>query len=478
MRYSDSGDGKPNVALRTADAVQDTEQLPRSGAQCCGKASPLWMMPVLFFSSCATIGAMPVFQSLAKENFGKDAQVYFGSTLGAGMVVGIFAGPLTGALSDRFGRKPVLFIVQILALAPAFSMWAFRLDQSSGRFLCFLILLSMSMGGTGQGGMGIMQAYVCDTTTVENRPAMMGRVMGVGMALSSVVAPLCFAWVQDQFGILMFTRVYVCAGLVGPIVVAFIPESKKPEIVSESRTLNPFGSFRLLFSSDVRTPLGEGHSAAGVLRKLFATIFLLYLAKMGFNISAGLYAQEQLGFSTTEAALLSTVYGICQCLGQLAIPLVTQRISRRLSITAGVACGVVSALIIGVPHVPGFVLYFSEGILALSFIAYTLSIAMASEVAPKERVGEAVMVLNLAMALCSGLGPPLFGIVVRAFAPTDYPNGAFLVLAGVMALSLLCATTLPSNAAFAKQPATPEKDEDWVLRSASTVIDAEQLQGA
>lgn len=438
----------------------------------------MWMMPVLFFSSCSTMGAMPVFQSLAKELFGKDAQVYFGSTLGAGMVIGIFAGPLTGALSDRFGRKPVLFIVQLLALAPAFFMWALRLDQTSGGFLGFLILLSMSMGGTGQGGMGIMQAYVCDTTTVENRAAMMGRLMGVGMALSSVLAPLSFAWVHDQFGTLMFTRVYVCAGLVGPVIVAFIPESKKPQVASETRTLNPFGSFRLLVSSDVGTPLGNGYSAAGVLRKLFATIFLLYLAKMGFVISIGLYAQEQLGFSTTEAALLSTIYGICQCLGQFAIPLLAQRRSKRFSIAGGVAFGVAAALLIGVPNVPGVMLYLSEGLLSLSFVAYTLSIAMASEVAPKERVGEAVMVLNLAMALCSGLGPPLFGIIVRAFAPTSYPNGAFLVLAGVMAASLLCALTLPSDAAFAKRPAEPDGGEDWVLRSASTFLEPEELQSS
>jgi multidrug resistance protein len=114
---------------------------------------------------------------------------YYARELGAGsmmvtvMVVSFTAAqlvsaPLWGRFSDRYGRRPAL-LVGLGAAAIAYVVFA--LANS-----IWLLLLSRVVQGAGGGTVGVIQAYVADSTEPENRAKALGwlsAATNVGVAL-------------------------------------------------------------------------------------------------------------------------------------------------------------------------------------------------------------------------------------------------------------------------------------------------------
>lgn len=125
---------------------------------------------------------------------------FYAETLGAsGFVIGVLisafsiaqlvSAPLWGKLSDRHGRRPVLVIG--LAIS-ALSYVAFAFAQS-----LWLLFLSRAVQGLGGGTVGVVQAYVADTSEPEERAKGLGWLSAatslgaiVGPALGSVLAAM------------------------------------------------------------------------------------------------------------------------------------------------------------------------------------------------------------------------------------------------------------------------------------------------
>lgn len=102
---------------------------------------------------------------------------YYARDLGAGsllvaiMVVSftaaqLLSAPLWGRFSDRYGRRPAL-LVGLTAAAIAYVVFAFATS-------IWLLLLSRVVQGAGGGTVGVIQAYVADSTEQENRAKALG----------------------------------------------------------------------------------------------------------------------------------------------------------------------------------------------------------------------------------------------------------------------------------------------------------------
>lgn len=102
---------------------------------------------------------------------------YYARDLGAGsllvaiMVVSftaaqLLSAPLWGRFSDRYGRKPAL-LVGLTAAAIAYVVFAFATS-------IWLLLLSRVVQGAGGGTVGVIQAYIADSTEQENRAKALG----------------------------------------------------------------------------------------------------------------------------------------------------------------------------------------------------------------------------------------------------------------------------------------------------------------
>src|SRR6185369_11327007 len=114
---------------------------------------------------------------------------YYARDLGAGslmvtvLVVSftaaqLLSAPLWGRFSDRYGRRPAL-LVGLGAAAIAYVVFAFANS-------IWLLLLSRLVQGAGGGTVGVIQAYVADSTEPQNRAKAVGwlsAATNVGVAI-------------------------------------------------------------------------------------------------------------------------------------------------------------------------------------------------------------------------------------------------------------------------------------------------------
>lgn len=121
---------------------------------------------------------------------------FFARELGAGsmmvsvMVVSftaaqLLSAPLWGRFSDKYGRRPAL-LVGLGAAAIAYVVFAFSTT-------IWLLLLSRVVQGAGGGTVGVIQAYVADSTEPENRAKALGwlsAATNVGVALGPPLGSL------------------------------------------------------------------------------------------------------------------------------------------------------------------------------------------------------------------------------------------------------------------------------------------------
>jgi MFS family permease len=90
----------------------------------------------------------------------------------------LVSAPMWGRFSDRYGRRPAL-LVGLGAAAIAYVVFAFANSL-------WLLLLSRLVQGAGGGTVGVIQAYVADSTDSKNRAKALGwlsAATNVGVAL-------------------------------------------------------------------------------------------------------------------------------------------------------------------------------------------------------------------------------------------------------------------------------------------------------
>jgi DHA1 family tetracycline resistance protein-like MFS transporter len=239
----------------------------------------------------------------------------------------IFA-PVLGALSDRFGRRPVILIscfglgldYVLMAVAPSLA-WLFV-----GRVLSGITAASFSTAG----------AYIADVTSVEKRAAgfgMIGAAFGIGFVLGPAVGGVLGAadprlpfWVAG--GLALANAAY------GYFVLpeSLPPEKRKP---FSWRNANPMGSLQLLR----RYPGLMGLASVSLMNHLahhvLPSVFVLYVGyRYGWN-------PRDTGLSLAGVGIINVIVQ-----GGLVRPLVARFGERRVLLT-GLAGGIVGFAMFG-----------------------------------------------------------------------------------------------------------------------------------
>ena len=144
-------------------------------------------------------------------------------------IASFVAAPFWGRMSDLRGRRPILMISQVGAVA-AYVLLAFA-DS------IWLLILSRFIGGICAGNIGAAFAYISDVTTNENRSkgmALIGGALSLGFIVGPLVGGLLAGGDKTTAD---FTLVALfCAGmnalaLIGTITM--LPESLKPEMMEK-----------------------------------------------------------------------------------------------------------------------------------------------------------------------------------------------------------------------------------------------------
>ena len=149
------------------------------------------LMATAFMDMVGLLMVVPLLPFYVKKLGGEGVE-FMGMHLGIGMLSGIIASaftvaqlissPMWGRFSDKFGRRPALLIA-LSAAGVAYLVFGFAESL-------WLLLLSRIVQGAGGGTVGVIQAYVADTTEPEHRARNLGwlsAATNLGVALGPVV---------------------------------------------------------------------------------------------------------------------------------------------------------------------------------------------------------------------------------------------------------------------------------------------------
>ncbi|RTM12872.1 MAG: MFS transporter, partial [Bradyrhizobiaceae bacterium] len=199
--------------------------------------------------------------------------------------------PLLGALSDRFGRRPVVLLSNfglaadyvLMALAPSLA-WLFV-----GRVISGITSASISTAF----------AYIADITPPERRAAVFGRI-GAAFGAGFVLGPALGGLLGDIDPRLPF---WASAGLslANALYGLFVlPESLAPDKRAPFRwrTANPAGALHLLRSNATLAALSVVNFIAQVAHVVLPSTFVLY-------------ATYRYGWDSKTVGLTLAMVGIC-----------------------------------------------------------------------------------------------------------------------------------------------------------------------
>lgn len=359
------------------------------------------------------------------------AEHYGATPVQNGWLVAVFslaqflAAPLWGRLSDRVGRKPVLF-VSILGTAAGFFLMG-----AAGTLL--MLFVARIIDGAAGGNIGTAQAYIADISTPEQRARSMGLI-GAAFGLGFMFGPALGGWLGHiSYQLPMF----VAAGLAlvnAFLVLAILPESLPPEKRGQHRRGSIFDVLRHC-DRRVYLPVTAGYF-------LFTTGFSM----MTFVYALFVFHRYGIGPAGTGnlLALVGFIGVIIQ--GGLIGRLVKTFGEARLATTGAV---ILSASLFALPLAATLstLVLASIGIaIGNSLLIPTLT-ALASRSVDGRWQGRALGLLQSGGALARWIGPAVGGGLLaldvlhggdRGYARTPLWTGAALI-----ALSLAFTLTLP-----------------------------------
>ncbi len=340
-------------------------------------------------------------------------------------IVGFFASPVLGLLSDRFGRRPVILLsvlgsaidCTILAVAPNLT-WLFV-----GRLLA---------GGTAASTTAAA-AYIADVSPPEKRAAAFGFVgaaFGIGFAVGPAIGGLLG-------GINIRLPFYVAAGLMlASAAYGFfvLPESlprERRRPTMEWRRANPLASLALL---------RRHRELAGLVTSLFCS----NLAVQSFSVFV-LYTIFRFGWGERENGFGLSIFGALSVVASILTGRLVKRFGARLVIASGYALGTVGFAIYGTaPTALTFACALPlTGLWAIA--GPPIQAAMTRRVGEREQ-GELQGAIASMRSIATIVGPPFFTFVFSAvsaagaLAPVGLPwffGGALLIAAATVALRVL-----------------------------------------
>ncbi|MFM7312490.1 MAG: MFS transporter [Cyanobium sp.] len=368
------------------------------------------------------------------EGFTRDGRI-LGLLTGSYAVAQFLATPLIGALSDRYGRRPVIACCvagSVLALglfsATIAFPWArqWPAAQAAGLPLALLFAARLIDGLSG-GTAATAGAVLADVTPPERRARAFGLI-GVAFGLGFILGP-ALGGVLGQLNVHLPLLVAVLiAALNLVLVLLLLPETHPVEAriaLPRKRELQPFTQLLRLF----RNPL---------IRRLGAAFFLFFLAFNGFTAVLVLYFKEAFGWGPALAGTAFLIVGVVATVvqGGLIGPLVKRFGEWRLSLAGlGFVMAGCSLVPLARPATAQPLVFTAVALLALGTGLVTPCLrSLVSRRLDDSGQGAALGSLQGLQSLGSFIGPPLAGQAYEGLGRTSPFWLAIALLVGVVFL--------------------------------------------
>ncbi|MFW9773915.1 MAG: MFS transporter, partial [Candidatus Thorarchaeota archaeon] len=324
----------------------------------------------------------------------------------------LFASPITGKLSDRFGRKPVLIFSQLSTLT-GFLLLGMSINV-------WILVAARLVDGLLGSNMTVSQAYLSDITTPKNRTRVYGYSSAVfGLAL--IFGPV----IGGTLSVISYsTPMFMAAGislLSIILVIIFLPESlteKNDKLSLRFEDVLPIKEANRFFKSSM-------------IRSLLLIFFIYNFGFFIFMSTFSLFAQVQLVISAQELGFYLTWVGFTRVLFQsfLIDPLL-KRISENALLLSGIISLIFSMIFLAfttnfiIVFLPLFFLSYGTGV-GRPILTSKLTLAV-----KKEETGSILGVNNSLTSIAQILCPILGGLIIQYLPSAILPltSGIIFVL--------------------------------------------------
>lgn len=306
-----------------------------------------------------------------------------------------FFAPILGRLSDRYGRRPVLF-VSLLGSAVGYFVIGFANTL-------FLVFLGRIIGGVTGGNISTAQAYIADVTSRENRAKGMG-LFGAAFGLGFILGP-AIAGILSKYGVHVPFYFAAVLSLVNAIALYFIlPESIKPggaQAGGKSRMFAVLDSFR--------------DREFGILN---VTYFLLVTAFSIMTYAFVLFTAFRYGYNAEQNGYLFAYVGLVSIVAQgFLFNIFVKRFGEAFLTVVGCLMMVVSLLLFP------FLTPAAGSLLGLLAVSGLLSIgnsmsspaltSLVSKISQEHEQGRVLGIMQSGASLARAVGPTIGGVLLN-----------------------------------------------------------------
>lgn len=333
--------------------------------------------------------------------------------------------PVLGALSDRFGRRPIL----LLSLAGSTINYTFLTFSHS----LVLLLIGRIIAGMSSANMSVASAYLVDITKPDQRTKYFG-LMSAMFGAGFIIGPILGGLLGDYWLRLPFIIAAILSGLNFLLAYWVLPESKTAELSNNPvSSLNPFKAFTSLRSIPNILPL-------------IATFFILSGTGEAYAVCWALWGHATFQWNGFWVGLSLAAFGLSQMLVQAFIPQhASKRFGDRNTVLIGISCSCIALSIMAFAQ-QGWIIFAIMPLFALGSIGTPSLQALASQKVSPEQQGQFQGIIASTISLASMFAPLLFSTLYFQFQ-SEWPGAIWLsvVMIYLLALPILIRSLKPNT---------------------------------
>lgn len=360
---------------------------------------------------------MPIVPGLLREvGHSGDLGWRFGAFLSLYALMQFLCAPVLGALSDRFGRRPVLLVsvfgaaIDALFMAFAPSLW--------------MLFVGRAIAGMTGANMAVASAAIADITPEHQRARWFGR-MGACFGLGFIAGPVIGGVLGDHGVRLPFVAAAALNGLTFLAGLLLLRESRPAALASkpfDRAVLHPLAPLRWATSLPALVPMLGVFLVFVLVGEVAGTTWVLY-------------GEDKFAWNGTMVGVSLAAFGVFHALVQafVAGPLV-ERWGERAAIAVGTAADFTAYALIAFAT-SGWMALALLPVLCMGGVGAPALRSSLSALAGDEHQGRLQGVLASMTSLAAVIGPPLISTLYFAWR-TRFPGIVWLAGAAVYLLCL------------------------------------------